>query len=256
MKSWFSLSTDWEGITGAPTSQTPSLAVESTPSTNEEESGNSQSLDPSSLSTNENLSSLVSQGSSKNGAGGSNNDQVDTYIAQALHKLSMKERDQVYHELHGVDDVIEETPSFVQEHMHQLEVELDMMKDSHPKARAFRMALEEASSASQNNQCYYVSDPRVRLKFLRAEAFDAHKAADRMVRFFDLKLFLFGSQQLLNKNITMSDLSKEDRNSIHAGFIQLLPVRDRAGRAIIMLIPTFQSYSVAENMVRIGWHLD
>lgn len=86
------------------------------------------------------------------------------------------------------------------------------------------------------------------LKFLRSESFHVTKAADRMVRFFDLKLFLFGPA-LLCKEITMDDLSKDDRNTLKAGFIQVLPVRDRAGRAIIVLVPTFQTYKVAENMV-------
>lgn len=194
-------------------------------------------MDPSLLTDEKEIAHLLPQ-SGKGDAGS----EVDTYIAHALRKLSMKEREKVYYELHGVDEVVEETPDFIQENLNKLEAELDAIKHSHPKGKAFLMATEDSASD-------YAKDPKLRLQFLRAEGFHVRNAADRMVRFFDLKLFLFG-QRLLCQDITMNDLSKDDMDTIKVGFMQLLPVRDRAGRAIFILVPTYQSYAVAENMVR------
>jgi hypothetical protein len=201
------------------------------------------SMDPSAISySGKNIALLAkSQGGGieEGGSPSGNGDQADSHIAQALNKLSMKERDQAYHELHGVDQAIQETPEFIQQNLQEFHSQLYSIKDTHPKAKAFQMALQQAA---------YVLDPKMGLKFLRADSFNVSKAADRMIRFFDLKLFLFGAD-LLCHDITMEDLSNDDRNTLKAGFIQLLPVRDRAGRAILVLVPTFQSYKVAENMV-------
>jgi hypothetical protein len=173
--------------------------------------------------------------------GPSKEDKIDTYIANALNQLTMKERDHVYHELHGVSDVIEETPQFVAEHVEALGKELYLLKERHKKASAYLLA--ESISLD------YVNNRALRLKFLRAESFDVGKAAERMMRFFDLKLYLFGKDKLC-KDITMKDLDSDDIATLKSGFMQLLPVRDRAGRAIFTLLPSYQTYAVAENMVR------
>jgi hypothetical protein len=94
-----------------------------------------------------------------------------------------------------------------------------------------------------------VKDRVLRLKFLRAESFIAKQAADRMIRFFDIKLFLFGKDKLC-KDITIKDLDYDDMATLEAGFLQLLPVRDRSGRCIFMGLHAHQTYRVAENMVR------
>jgi hypothetical protein len=194
-------------------------------------------MDPSLLST-EHLASLVTErGDTYNE---SSRDEVDIHIAQALNRLSMQERDQVFHDLHGVNDVIPETHDFVTTKVQELQSNLMYLKDRHPKAKAFQMALEQQSA--------FVFDPIFLLMFLRSESFDVAKAADRMIRFFDLKLFLFGPDSLC-RDITMDSLSKDDTSALKAGFFQLLPFRDRAGRAVLIFFPAFQSYNVAENMV-------
>ena len=201
------------------------------------------------MTSEEEIASLIcskGHGEKVDGGGGSSaytGDQVDSYIAQALNKLSMKERDKAYHEIHGVDDLMEETLDFIQQRLQEFHSELYRIKDTHPKGKAFRMALQQHLSSPT-----YVLDSKLGLMFLRADAFDVAKAADRMIRFFDLKLYLFGPN-LLCQDITMDDLSDDDRDTLQAAFMQLLPVRDRAGRAIFMFVPTFQSYKVAENFV-------
>eukprot|EP00985_Skeletonema_marinoi_P017738 scaffold9803_cov72-Skeletonema_marinoi.AAC.1 len=54
----------------------------------------------------------------------------------------------------------------------------------------------------------YVSS-NFRLKFLRAEKFDAHLAAERMALHFEEKLELFGEEKLV-REIIQSDLDEDD----------------------------------------------
>jgi hypothetical protein len=168
-------------------------------------------------------------------------DNVDSFIASALGGLSIKEREKVYYEQHGVSDVIDENPLFVSDRLVDFNTELVNLKERHKKAEAIKLA----ESISPD----YVKDRVLRLKFLRAESFVAKKAADRMIRFFDIKLFLFGKDKLC-KDITIKDLDYDDMATLEAGFMQLLPVRDRSGRCVFMLLPSHQTYSIAENMVR------
>jgi hypothetical protein len=173
-------------------------------------------------------------------------DQIDSHIANALTQLSTQERDKVYHQLHGVDDVIEETPEFVSQKLQVFDTELGKVRVRHKKGEAIQLA--------QSMDPEYVSDPGLRLKFLRADSFNVEKAVDRMVRFFDIKLYLFGKDKLC-LDITMKELSPADRATLKAGFMQLLPVRDRAGRAVFMLLPSFQTYEEPENMVRFYYYV-
>ena len=167
-------------------------------------------------------------------------DKVDSFIAEALGKLSMQDREQVYNEQHGVSDVIDENPQFVSDQLEAFSTELSALKNTHSKSEAIKLA------ESISHQ--YVEDRALRLKFLRAESFVASAAAERFLRFFDIKLFLFGKDKLC-KDITTKDLNYDDMRTLEAGFMQLLPVRDRAGRCIFMLAPSHQTYRVAENMV-------
>jgi len=78
----------------------------------------------------------------------------------------------------------------------------------------------------------YVLNPKLRLRFLRADRFDAPLAAVRFTKFFDKKLHLFGPD-LLVREITQDDLNEEDMEALYGGMALDLPFRDRAGRLIL-----------------------
>lgn len=176
----------------------------------------------------------------------SGKDNIDSYIANALSDLSMKERDTVYHEMHGVDDDIVETDEFIFQKLNALHVEIETIKDRHSKAHAYKMA------ESISNE--YVQDPILRLKFLRGEKFNVKKSAVRVINFFDFKLGLFGKEKLC-KDITIDDLDRDDLATLKSGFMQIFPVRDRAGRAVFCLLPSYQTYKTAENMTRVMYYI-
>ena len=173
------------------------------------------------------------------------NDRIDTYIAKALGDLSLQERDKVYHELHGVDQAVEETYEFVEAKLEAFDLALNEAVQQQQQQHSQRMYAYQLAYAQAPE---YLQRRSFRLAFLRADRFDAHKAADRFLRFFDLKFHLFGSEKLC-KDITLNDLDKEDMKTLKAGFMQVLPARDSAGRAICILLPNYQTYKEPNNFV-------
>jgi len=142
--------------------------------------------------------------------------------------------------MHGVDEIIEETPKFVESSLQQLEIELDRIKHTHRKAMAYRMAEEISPS--------YVQNEELRMKFLRCEKFDIQKTSERYIRYFDCKLYFFGQNKLC-KDITLQDLDKDDLMALKAGYMQVLPVRDSAGRAVFVALPQLQTFKIPNNKV-------
>jgi hypothetical protein len=147
-------------------------------------------------------------------------DETDALLAKELNQLSMKQREEVYHDIHGVAKIVEETPEYVAIKLKELELELAKI----PIKNAYNQAKEKSPE--------YVTSIRKCLMFLRAGRFDATEAAARMVRYYEEKLHLFGHEPLA-RDLLLSDLKEEERSSLESGYIQLLPGRDRAGRAVI-----------------------
>jgi hypothetical protein len=144
---------------------------------------------------------------------------LDSLLAQELTKLTIKEREKSYEELHGVDDVVNETPELVFSSLVALDAELH------------RIAQKDAYWLAERQDQAYVTNPKFRLCFLRAEHFDPRKAAQRLVGFLEGKLQYFG-ESLLTKRIRFSDLDTDDQACFAHGQMQVLPSRDRTGRAI------------------------
>ena len=146
----------------------------------------------------------------------------DRTLAREMNGLSMKEREQRFEEMHGVSSFIDETPSFVAEALWKLDQELASI----PQKSAYNLAYSMDRS--------YVEDNKFRLMFLRADLFDAKKAAERLVLFFEKKLKFYGPATLV-RSILMSDLGDDDITTLKSGVFQILPSRDRAGRPILFL---------------------
>ena len=79
-------------------------------------------------------------------------------------------------------------------------------------------------------------DPSFRTMFLRACSSDPKRAAQRMIKFFQHKLQLFGVEKLGKSIIAMSDLSDEDRNVLYRGRMQVLKEKDHSGRTVLCTI--------------------
>jgi hypothetical protein len=173
-------------------------------------------------------------------------DNVDAFISSALGQLSLQERTTVYHELHGVDEPVRETPEMIEGHLSQFDTSLINLAKSLPErnTRAYSQAVLLDSEHVRS----------FRLAFLRAERFDVKQAAARFLRYWEMKKRLFGEEKL-GATITLKDLNKDDMLTIRSGFMQLMPGRDRAGRAIGVLLPNFQTYENPDNFVSCEMHM-
>lgn len=166
------------------------------------------------------------------------NPETEALFAAELSRLSMRERDEVLHDIHGVADSQNEDPAFVEQCRKDLEDALAQIpvadKGSYLQARD----LDES----------YVTNEDFLLMFLRACSFNGKLAADRMISFFNAKKDLFGPEKLA-KEITYDDLDEEDIRCLESGYAQVLSGRDRAGRAIFFLMPMIRKYSTLQNRV-------
>jgi hypothetical protein len=168
-------------------------------------------------------------------------DQIDTFVADALQHMTMEEREHISFEQHGVSDKITEDPEMVAQRLEEMETHLQKLKG---KRGVPSSAFELAESKSPS----YCKDSTFRLKFLRSERFHAKKAAGRIIRFFDFKRMLFGDDKIC-KAITMEDLEPDDVVAMKKGFLQVLPSRDRAGRKVSIFFPNHQECQSSKSLV-------
>ena len=162
--------------------------------------------------------------------------EADALIAKELTSLSLAERNRAEEEIHGVIGCSEEDPEFVKGQLAMLETEIASIK----KKPAYERALFLSPK--------YVNDVKFRLMFLRAENFDAVKAANRLVKHFECKLEYFGLDKLV-KNITQDDLDDDDRAALSSGCSMVLNATDNIGRRIIFWTRSAEKYKCYKNSV-------
>ena len=150
---------------------------------------------------------------------GLNLETSEKYIAQELNQLSITQRDAILHDLHGISDVIDEKPFFVDERLKMLQDELQ------------NISYKPAYDLAVQQNPVFPTERSFKLQFLRADGFNPDVAARRMTAYFEQKLKLFGEQNL-TQNIRVLDLDDETIDCLNSGYMQLLPSRDRAGRAV------------------------
>lgn len=143
----------------------------------------------------------------------------DESLAREMNRLSLKERERTFEEIHGVAQVWEETPERVAEKLRDMEVELQKIQQKAAYLKAWHRDRE------------YVENPKFRLMFLRADRFDPAQAAARLVLFMEKKQQHFG-EDTLTRSLQLSDLKADDLVTIKKGAMQVVPKRDRSGRLL------------------------
>ena len=147
----------------------------------------------------------------------------ESVLAKELTELSISERNLALSDIHGVSDVIDETPMMLSQAFQDLDIELSKIK----KCPAYDRAVFFCPR--------YVNSRDFKVKFLRADRFDPKAAAQRIVNHFELKLKLFGYDKLA-RDITFEDLSEQGRADVLCGGVWVLNKGyDQAGRKIIMV---------------------
>ncbi len=158
-------------------------------------------------------------------------------LARELHQLSLEDREAINEEIHGVRTLaVPETPSFVREKLEEMERALQ--QKLHPRHWQ-RMAMDGSGTVA--NDAYrealllgsrYIHDPNLRLMFLRAELFDASRAALRLVKFLQILWDYLGPEALVNKPWTLKMFGHDDLQAFRSGVFQIFPGRDQAGRRV------------------------
>jgi hypothetical protein len=158
---------------------------------------------------------------------------------ELLNELSPNSRQNVYQDLHGNHlGVPAEEPSFIQRRIHQVDDVLASMENA--EKESFHLACRRSPSLS--------SDHSLRLRFLRAESFDPGLAAHRITQYYDFIRKWFGDD-MLGKNISLSDLNEFDRESLASGGYQIPPQKDLSGRTILFMRKSECKYKSMEHMV-------
>ncbi|CAJ1965483.1 unnamed protein product [Cylindrotheca closterium] len=166
--------------------------------------------------------------------------EMDNLLSQALTKLTFEEREEHQEVIHGVKDTNIEDESLLYPALQELESHLTNTKSDSVYEIAERM------------DPAYVRARPFRVMFLRATEYDAKAAADRMLRFFELKDQLFGIDKLV-KDITIADLDEEDIDYLKQSFTQLAG-KDRSGRQVTVhfgsLLGVLDSNKTLQNVLR------
>ena len=145
---------------------------------------------------------------------------VDAMLAAELNQMTFQEREKINEELHGVDNIIDETDALVEQALQDMDSALQQLPNNflYDKARSINSR--------------YVEDPSFRLMFLRSEYFNPQLAAKRLLKFLENKVKFFG-EETLARPIYLSDLNNDDMTFLKSGIVQLIQVRDRSGRVIL-----------------------
>ena len=154
---------------------------------------------------------------------------VDDLLSKELLELSLKDRNAIQEEIHGVRCLApEETPELLRFSLQRLALVLvdDEILPPHKKQAYLR---------SQELPHTYINGNDFRLRFLRLALFDVVQAAKRIVLFLEVGFLLFGDL-LLQRPVRLSDFNKKELQYIRNGHIQFLPFRDRSGRRIVVTL--------------------
>ncbi len=162
-------------------------------------------------------------------------DTMDSILSRELHQLSLEDREAINEEIHGVRNLaVPETPSFVWEKLEEMERAL--LRIQHPWNRQH---MDDSGTFAGNAYTEalllgsrYIHDSNFRLMFLRADLFDAPRAALRLVTFLQLLRDYLGPEALVRKPWTLQMFGPDDLKVLKSGIFQIFPGRDRAGRRV------------------------
>ena len=163
--------------------------------------------------------------------------EVDDLLSTELLRLSLRDRNAIQEEIHGVNCLAsQETQQLLESSLRQLATELDQNLPEE---------ISRAYKRSQKLPNTYVNTLNFRLRFLRFALFDAKKAAIRLASFLNLVLEYFG-EYALQRPIRLSDMSKKELKHMRMGRYQWLPFRDRSGRRIAIIFPGTELISIPQ----------
>mmetsp|Transcript_24761 Transcript_24761/g.69522 ORF Transcript_24761/g.69522 Transcript_24761/m.69522 type:complete len:615 (-) Transcript_24761:109-1953(-) len=174
-------------------------------------------------------------------------------LAKELTSLSLKEREYVYEDIHGVRAPVEETEEFRQSKLKALEAEIK--KSCHNRSLNGDPASKEAFCAASFLVPRVTSDVHLRLKILRSKFWDIKKSTTAVFRYFQVKQQLFGADKLLQP-ITFDDLLEDAQHAIKNGAYQVNdPKTDISGRTLMMDVVANWSFKSTLAQIQTSWYM-
>ena len=181
----------------------------------------------------------------------------ETLHAQELNGLTHAERERLYEQIHGVrrsDTGADgrKRSTFEHDREHDVEFQNDCLN-------TMEFELSKMRNRYEYNLAHFLAPSVVknrdfRLMFLRSENYHPRKAAKRLILHHQYKAILWGMDKVATR-ITYDDLSEDDKTALHAGSIQILPLKDTAGRTIFLFAPKFDRWITWKNQLRALWYL-
>lgn len=138
--------------------------------------------------------------------------------ANEYNNLSKEEKDRAWRDLYGKEPLNpdEETEELISSRLFDMYHALQSMPED--SKRSYNRALQICPE--------YVNHREFLLMFLRADYFDASKAALRLVKYWQAKEDAFGSHRAFRK-ITLADMDDADLETIRSGGYIPLPNYDK-----------------------------
>ncbi|CAJ1936696.1 unnamed protein product [Cylindrotheca closterium] len=167
--------------------------------------------------------------------------ETEELLASEMSQLSVQERSKAMDDLHCVGVELQETTEMIQKSL--AEFEEAVQKERNP---IYKMAI--------NQNRAYEEDPTFRLRFLRAKLYNVREAVRTMISFLEYKAKYFGDDKVA-RDITLDDLSEEDKQLMLSGLFHIQDGRDRNGRLIVHFFGKLLSRCKADNLIRIGYYI-
>ncbi|KAL3936496.1 MAG: hypothetical protein SGBAC_008198 [Bacillariaceae sp.] len=171
-----------------------------------------------------------------------NKGDVEALLVQGMQSLTFGELQREQEDLHGVSNELQED-----------DVVIDGLRQS-LREHLHRIKRGTAYETAEARNLSYVTQRDFEILFLRANRYDPKAAAEQMIRFFSMKLELFGTERLV-RDITLQDMDEDDMETVMCGSIQVGRCLDRSGRAIVLAIPGIRSYQSIKNDLRYQFYL-
>ena len=164
--------------------------------------------------------------------------EVEELLSQDLAELSVAEKRRLDEEVHGENlTVYNETEELVAQSIRDMDEEIRKIR--------LRSCYDRAKFLAP----HIVNAQEFKLMFLRSVEFEPRKAAQLIVKYYDMKQKLWGEDRLSNR-ITLQDFDEDDMEAFQSGAFQVLPCPDIHGRRITFFNKRRYKYKSVWNLVR------
>lgn len=160
---------------------------------------------------------------------------LHSFPAERVNEIPVEDRMTALQDLHGASDLIKETDELRK--LKRKEMDILLAQPSVSISKSIPPEQQKAYNWAYQQDKDYVN--KWKICFLRADQFDVEKAVIRIFRYFNSKYELFGTREILGRDIRRSDFDDnyDDKLGVDKGIFHFLPHRDRVGRAIIFINP-------------------